>query len=74
MMGSEKKRARDRERMKKKRASDAHKIACLDALLSAKDVWEDYGSGFRIHFSFEPSENMRVVEMIHTARALNSRR
>lgn len=48
------------------------KSEAIDGLLTADDVWEDYGSGFRIHFSFLPGSDMSVVERIHTARDITS--
>lgn len=49
------------------------KREAMDALLQADDVWTDYGSGFRVHFSFNAgSGHMSVVERINTARALKA--
>jgi len=46
----------------------------LRRLVSAKDVWTDYGSGFRIHFSFAPSTDMQIVTDVISARtALSSK-
>lgn len=38
-------------------------------LVSAQDVWTDYGSGFRIHFSFAPGSDMSVVTRVMSARS-----
>lgn len=46
------------------------KAEAIDMLLKADDVWADYGSGFRVHFSFPPKGDSKVVERINTARAL----
>jgi hypothetical protein len=46
------------------------KHGLLDALLTADDVWADYGSGFRIHFSFHGAQKMEIVAKINTVRAL----
>lgn len=49
------------------------KQEAIDALIEADDVWTDYGSGFRVHFSFNAGSNkMGVVERINTARSLNA--
>lgn len=47
------------------------KAEAIDLLLTASDIWEDYGSGFRIHFSFDAGTDMKVVERVHTAQALS---
>jgi hypothetical protein len=44
----------------------------FNMLLAADDIWTDYGSGFRVHFSFEPGRDMSVVEKVLTARSLAS--
>lgn len=46
------------------------KREAIDLLLTADDIWTDYGSGFRVHFSFGVGANMRVVERVNTARSL----
>lgn len=48
------------------------KAEAIDALVGADDVWTDYGSGFRVHFSFGPGSDMKVVERLMTARALTA--
>ncbi|ALN73569.1 hypothetical protein M673_12645 [Aureimonas sp. AU20] len=45
---------RDRDDARKALEAAQTKVAVLDGLLTAKDVWFDFGSGFRAHFSFEP--------------------
>lgn len=41
----------------------------LDTLLSAADMWTDYGSGFRIHFSFSAGSNADLVRRLNERRA-----
>lgn len=49
------------------------KREAIDALIQADDVWTDYGSGFRVHFSFNAGSGlMEVVERINTARSLKA--
>lgn len=49
------------------------KQEAIDMLIQADDVWTDYGSGFRVHFSFHANSGlMGVVERINTARALTA--
>ena len=41
----------------------------LDGLLSADDMWTDYGSGYRIHFSFVAGSNQDLVRVLNDRRA-----
>lgn len=48
------------------KAQDGATLAGL--LDQADDVWTDYGSGFRIHFSFPPSHQSDVILRINRRR------
>lgn len=45
----------------------------LELMLDAEDVWTDYGSGFRIHFSFAPGHRSLVVSRLNSYRARRAR-
>jgi len=57
----------DDERVRREAMEE--KAAIFDGLLTATDVYADYGSGFRVHFTFEPGVGWPWMAHLNKAHA-----